>query len=338
MKITHKMTMADKLREVLWVKKWKQKELAAKLGVSEKTVSFWVNGKKQPTGYRFDEINKMYSDVTGDEVGKNVSEIIRDYQAGDGLDESEKVFTIDEKIYYEAKCLVLAKEKDNHRYVYLYPSVGGEKDGWYKVGGRSLLFYKNLLASRLGREAKIRDDTDKVHRFYNGIASVRWGDKLMIEAEGLGYKASRIEYDVIVIDLKRDYSDAEIKTMMGVIRAERDRVKKMVRPKANYPEIMMAMNKLIQVLPSKVKKLDKSYREVWGKELLEPMTEMLKIYFRFANGRMEKRDAKLEILERTDDLMAMIYMMDESGMLDITARTRLGENVIAIRKEVEERL
>ena len=221
MKITHKMTMADKLREVLWVKKWKQKELAAKLGVSEKTVSFWVNGKKQPTGYRFDEINKMYSDVTGDEVGKNVSEIIRDYQAGDGLDESEKVFTIDEKIYYEAKCLVLAKEKDNHRYVYLYPSVGGEKDGWYKVGGRSLLFYKNLLASRLGREAKIRDDTDKVHRFYNGIASVRWGDKLMIEAEGLGYKASRIEYDVIVIDLKRDYSDAEIKTMMGVITAER---------------------------------------------------------------------------------------------------------------------
>ena len=141
-----------------------------------------------------------------------------------------------------------------------------------------------------------------------------------------------------MIDLKKEHSDAEIKTMINVVRAERDRVKKMVRPKANYPEIMMAMNKLIQVLPSKVKKLDRSYREVLGKELLEPMTEMVKIYFRFANGKMEKRDAKLEMLERTDDLMAMIYMMDESGMLDITARTKIGENVVAIRKEIEERL
>lgn len=338
MKITHKMTVADKLREILWVKKWKQKEIAARLGVSEKTVSFWVNDKKRPTGARLEEINRLYAETLNDEAGRDVSEVIQNYQARDGLDESEKVFNIDQKVYYEAKCFVLAKEKDNRRYVYLYPSIGGEKDGWYKVGGKSLLFYKNLLASRLGREAKIRDDTDKMHKFHGGIASVRWGDKLMIEAEGLGYVARKIEYDVIVIDLKKEYADVEIKTMIDAVRAERDRVKKMVRPKANYPEIMMAMNKLIQVLPSKVKKLDKSYREILGKELLEPMTEMVKIYFRFANGRMEKRDAKLEMLERTDDLMAMVHVMDESGMLDITARTKLGENVIVIRKEIEERL
>ena len=338
MKITHRMTASDKLREIIRVKKWKQKELAKQFGVSEKTVSFWINDKKRPSEGHLNEIDKMHDDLMNHEVPARLRDVVQDYQARDGLDETEKTFTVDEKTYYEGKCYVLAREKDNSRYVYLYPSTSKEADGWYKVGGRSLLFYKNLLAPRLGREAKVRDDTDKVHRFNKGITSVRWGERLMAEAEGLGYRASRTQHGIIVIDLMRDYSEAEIKAMAEVVRLERDKVKKMVKPKANYPNIMVVMNKLIQVLPSKVKKLDASYRGVWGKELLEPMTEMIKIYFRFANGRMEKRDAKIEMLERTDDLMAMIYMMDECGMLDVTARTRLGENVVEIRREIEESL
>lgn len=48
MKISHKMTITDKLKEILKVKKLRQKDLAGKLNVSEKTMSFWLNGKKLP--------------------------------------------------------------------------------------------------------------------------------------------------------------------------------------------------------------------------------------------------------------------------------------------------
>ena len=44
MKITYKMTVQDKLREILRVTKLKQKDLAGKFSVSSKTISFWVNG------------------------------------------------------------------------------------------------------------------------------------------------------------------------------------------------------------------------------------------------------------------------------------------------------
>ena len=57
-----------------------------------------------------------------------------------------------------------------------------------------------------------------------------------------------------------------------------------------------------------------------------------------ANGRMEKRDAKLEMLERADDIAAMIYMMDEAQMLNVTVRTAMGENVVKIRRAIEEAL
>lgn len=160
----------------------------------------------------------------------------------------------------------------------------------------------------------------------------------MEEAKTFGYTAEKLQYGVIVIGLDKEFTDAEIHSMNEAVKAEKRRVQKMVKPKNNYPELMVAMNKLIQVLPSKVKKLDASYREVWGQELLQPMIEMTKIYFRFANGRMTKRDTKLEMLERVDDLMAMIYMMDECSMLNITVRTRLGENTVEIRKQIEENL
>lgn len=332
------MTVTDKLREILRVTGWKQKDLAGKFEVSPKTISFWMNGKMRPSNEKEKMIMELYDEVTDNTNVSDVERVIQDYQAKEGFDEFDKTFNPNQKNYYDAKCFVLAKEKDNNSHIFLYPSSYNKDDGWYKVGGRSLLFYKNLLASRLGREAKIRDDDDKAHRFRSGIASVRWGDKLMEEAKTFGYTAEKLQYGVIVIGLDKEFTDAEIHSMNEAVKAEKRRVQKMVKPKNNYPELMVAMNKLIQVLPSKVKKLDASYREVWGQELLQPMIEMTKIYFRFANGRMTKRDTKLEMLERVDDLMAMIYMMDECSMLNITVRTRLGENTVEIRKQIEENL
>lgn len=337
--IKHKMTYSDKLRVILDVKKWKQKDLVGKLGASEKTISIWINGKKRPSSQNEKKIDDLYRNITNTfNVDSSFYGVVQDYQSKVEINEEEKVFTDTERNYYDAKSYVKKMEKNNVRYVYLFPSISKVEDAWYKVGGNSLLLYKSVLAPRLSREAKLRDDTDRIHRFNTGIVSVKWGNKLMAEAEELGYKANRIEHGIIVIDLMKDYSETEMHTMRNRIREERGRVKKMVRPKHNYPEIMMAMNDLVRVLPSKIKKLDNSYRGIMSEELLEPMAELLKIYFRFANGRMEKRDAKLEMLERVDDLAAMIYLMDECQMLNITARTALGENVVKIRNTIEKML
>lgn len=337
MKITHKMTITDKLREILRVKKWRQKDLAGKLGVSEKTMSFWLNEKKRPSGESETKIDELYAKLYYSPISK-MQEVIQGAQSKGEIDETEKSFSEREKSYYDGKCYVKEMEKENRRYIYVYPSLGKVEDEWYKVGGKSLLFYKTILAPRLEREAKLRDDSDKVYRFNGGIVSIKWGNRLKMEVRELGHKAERIQYGIIVIDLGKEYTDTEIHKMKAVVKDERSKTKKMIKPKENYPSIIMAINDLAKVLPSKIKKLDKDYKRILGDELLEPMTEILKIYFRLANGRMEKRDAKLEMLERTDDLAAMIYLMDEAQMLNVTARTTMGENVVKIRNAIEETL
>lgn len=339
MKISHKMTIIDKLKEILRVKKWKQKDLAGKLNVSEKTMSFWLNGKKLPGLENTNKIEELYSGLYDNNFLRDeVDYAIQDFQSKVELSEEEKTFSITERVYYDAKSYVMKMEGTNCRYIYLFPSIGKVPDAWYKVGGRSLLFYKMILAPRLGREARIRDDTDKVYRFNHGIVSVKWGDKLISEAVGLGYKAERVKFGIIVVDFLKEFTETEIRSMAESIKEERLRLKKMIKPKVNYPDIIIAVNDLVRVLPSKIKKLDKDYKTILGNELLEPAVEILKIYFRMANGRMERRDAKLEMLERVDDIMAMIYLMDECRMLNVTARTMMGENVVRIRNAIEKSL
>ena len=121
-------------------------------------------------------------------------------------------------------------------------------------------------------------------------------------------------------------------------KKEREVVKVITKPKYNFPDVEMTINDLARVLPSKIKKLDGAYRQLFGTELFGALIDIQKLYFRMANGHLEKSVAKLRMLEKVDDLIAMIRLIDEGGFLSLTARTRLGENVINIQKEIEKNL
>ena len=333
------MELAGKLKEILRLKKWNQMELAGKLEVSEKTMSFWINGKKQPAAKNIAKIDKLYEEITGlSAITDDVRREIMDVQARVEVDEERKRNELTETEYFEAKQLVMAREYKNNTRIYLFPSLGGEKDCWYKVGGRSLLLYKYVLAPRLGRSVKVRDDTDKVYVFNHGIGSVRWGTRLIEEARALGYVASRMEHGIIVVELGKTYSVSEIHRMEAKEKDEQEILKRILKPKNNLPDLEVAINRLAQVLPSKVKKMDGAYRAVYGNGMLSILVDLQKTYFRFANGRLDKETAKNRMLGCTDDLTAIIRLIDEGRLINATARTRLGGNVVEITKEIEKGL
>ena len=190
----------------------------------------------------------------------------------------------------------------------------------------------------MGRDVKTREDTDKLQRFKYGIASGRWGFIFIEDARALGYRVERMEYGMIMVDLGKIYSPKEIREMEKRAKKEREVVKVITNPKYNFPDVEMTINDLARVLPSKIKKLDGAYRQLFGTELFGALIDIQKLYFRMANGHLEKSVDKLRMLEKVDDLIAMIRLIDEGGFLSLTARTRLGENVINIQKEIEKNL
>ena len=322
------MKANEKLNAILRQTGWTQVELAGNFGVTPKSVSFWLSGKKSPSTVNLKKIDELYHR----EVFIPLENKAKALEAKLRADEHERANTASEDQYFRSKLLVMDLERKNNSHIYLFLSQGEQHDEWYKIGGRSLLFYKNYLAPRLGREVKIRDDNDKDHRFRHGIGSVRWGNRLISGAEELNLKAYKIEYGIIVVELGKKYTPSEIREMEEKAKAEREAVRTMTRPALNFPELEVAISKLAQYLPSKIRKMDQVYRQVFGPELYSPLIVLQKTYIKLANGRIEQSVAKEKMLEAVDDFIAIIRLIDEGGLLELTARTRLGENIIAIKE------
>ena len=330
------MTVVDKLKEILKLTKGTQKELAGKLGVTPKTMSFWLNHKKRPSVAHERKITELYRKVV--DVAREKSTEMREMkaeQARQATGEERKNNNLNEKEYYEGKAFAMAKDKDNNSKIYLFPGLGGKEDEWYMALGRSMLLYKIVLAPRLGRKSRVLKDTDDELVQDGGVVSVKWGEELIAGAKKLGYEARRTEFNIIVVDLGREYTKKEIGQMRSTVNAERNRVKTIIKPKQVYPNIIYAINELAGTLPSKIRKLHHSIRECYGQAMTEPVLQMVKTYYQMANGRIEKRDAKIKILKETDNFAGILHMLDEAGMLDVTARMRMGQNLVKIREAVD---
>lgn len=351
----------ERLRGIMRSNKLSQEVMANKIGVSQKTISYWLTGKARPTakksikiaeicdrhekgnkkskgnekGIKIQKGNEKGNDDLTDRVLKG---ILLEAQAGKELDEEDKQNTERYRQYYNAKVIALTLEDKNRSRLILFPSVSGMDDEWYKMGGQSALFYKYVVGPRLKKKPIIRKDTDIRHRFKHGIVTVHWGKKFISDVATIGLKAKRIDYGIIIVEMEREYTANEIMEMHKIERESADKVKKMIMPVNNYPDMYALMRQLVQILLPKIKKMDSVYREIFGTAMLDALMKLIKTYFRMANGRMNTEVAREEMLGRVDDMTGLLAIMDEGQLLDLVTRTRVGETLVEIKMAVLRRL
>ena len=330
------MSYIDKLNFIQAITKGTQKELAAKLNVTPKTISEWLHSRKVPSVANEKNITKLYRNtLTIAEQKSEATKKLHEFES--------KVFAIakpkndlTEKEYYKAKAYAIFLDKTNNSKIYLFPGLGGEPDEWYMALGHSMIFYKIIIAPRLGRKAHILKDSDDEYVQKEGVVSVKWGNTIIEDTKQLGYSATKIKFNIIAIDLGKEYTEKEIGQMRSAVIAEKNKVKTIIKPKQVYPKIINAINTLAGTLPSKIRKLHPSVRNYYAGKLNDPIVEMIELYYHMANGHIEKRDAKQGMLEATDKFAAILHLMDEGGQLTITARMRMGQSLVKIIESIEE--
>ena len=57
-----------------------------------------------------------------------------------------------------------------------------------------------------------------------------------------------------------------------------------------------------------------------------------------ANGRMPVQEAHGELLRQIDNMTALIVIIDENQLIDLTTRTRIGEILVDIKLTIKRRL
>ena len=258
--------------------------------------------------------------------------------AGREMDEGDKNATKEYRDYYNGKVLTIALEDNNKSRIIAFPSVGERGKEWYKLGGNSALFYKYYIAPRLKRNPTFRNDSDLRHRFKYGIITVHWGEHLINALRELKYEVKVIDYDIIVCELGREFTEREIDEMRKREKADQEKVKRMITPKYNYPDIYGHLCALARELPPKVKKMDAAYRETIGNDTLRILMKLFRDYFKITNGRMPMEGSAQILLAHVDELAAMLAIIDENKLLDMAMRIRMGTTLVDLKNSIHRRL
>ena len=353
----------SRLRLIMRSSGWTQVEVAEKIGVTQKTFSFWMHKKARPSLNRvlvIEELCNKYEQ--GKEKGKKGKEQSKDgnikgkeskddefttkilkgilLEAGSGkeFDERDKIEKDKHREYYNGKVIALSLEEKNRSRLILYPSLSGTKDEWYKMGGQSALFYKYIVGPRLKKKPVIRKDNDLKHRFKHGIVSVHWGEKFMNDVKTIGLDAKKIDYGIIVVEMEREYTANEILEMRKREQVDAEKVKKIIMPKKNFPDIYGLIRQLAQILPPKIKKMDGVYREAFGMGMLKDVASLTKIYFKMANGRISEELAREKMFLEIDNITAVLAIADENQLFDLVTRTKIGETLVDLKVVIKKRL
>lgn len=266
------------------------------------------------------------------------SEVLRDIIQTEGVN---KQFTEEDKTnsekyrkYYDAKIVVMKLEQVNDSKLILFPSLNeGNQQEWYKMGGNSALFYKNVIGPRMGRKnIKIRKDNDMNHRFNGGVVSVHWKQKFVENMIRLGYERfEENELGILFFDLETKFSKNEIEGFRWREKQDKEKLNQMIVPKNEYPALYGLFLQLAKLLPPKIKRLHPAYREMFQNEFICNLMAISKNYIKMANDEIANDAALVNIVDAADNLLALLAIIAENGLFGVAECAKIGEILTDIK-------
>lgn len=253
------------------------------------------------------------------------------------LDELEVALHQRQRIIKEQ---VMNFEVDNRQYLLLYTST----DGYYKMAGRSVLFYTARIVPRLGRRVTVRPDTDHYHPSGEGIVSIKNLARLAEQLSQLGIlpDPERSTSELYFYKFPYRLSDAQIATLRDKNEIVRQRLNQNLRPIGPIPELhyqlMMAFELSFNILRST---RGSAERELITEGLIRPLQAMLAAYNSYVGARPDFEfyylpptptcwAQPMPTSPRAQILLSLIYhscyLHDQAGFLDqvrVMHRTRL---------------
>lgn len=262
---------------------------------------------------------------------EDMRDIVKEESANKQFTEEDKLHNERYRRYYDAKIVAMKLEQVNNSKLILFPSVTeGEQEEWYKMGGNSALFYKNVIGPRMGRKnIKIRQDNDMNHRFSGGITSVHWKRKFIENMVKLGYeKFEENELGMLFFDLETKFTKNEIEGFREREKKDKDRINQMIVPKNLYPDLYGLFLQLAKLLPPKIKRMHPAYREMFQGEFIVNLMAISKNYTKMANGEIAKTSALGGITEAADNLLALLAIIAENGLFGVAECAKIGEIIM----------
>ena len=269
-----------------------------------------------------------------------IIELIFDYvqREGMGTMNEQSKQTLEKAKYEELKAVVKKLEEKNYSRLIVFRS--GSKD-WYKMGGNSVLIYKNQIVPHLKMKANIQPDTDFTKTlFEDGVVSFRGTESLQERLQKIE-KLKRVtkKNDVVVFDLTFVTTIEQMEQYREELRDEKERACAIL--KANIvlaPEVYGKLKYIQKRIFETVRKMTVYERSYNGMVMAEYSRLMTKNYMMMNNNMISEKEGWSEILRLTNLLIMEVTFVTELNVLRSDVGANIGAELIDVRKASEKAL
>lgn len=262
---------------------------------------------------------------------EEIDEIMVKREAGEQLNKKE----VNElrKKFQKMKRFALEKEKTNNQQVIFVPCIMDDK-GFYKAYNISALYYGYRVADRVGRKAQVRPDTDSYSKALHTVSLANM-PKFIEEFKRIANVDLEITDDGIhIFTLREPLSEDEIGMLRRTEQMRRDTLHGVLRPAAMDPKTFNEIMTLVRQVAPKVKKLDRQNYYLYGEEMQKSLQKILKIYYNFADGIIDRKEAGLELLEEINTLLSCLGVLAELDIWGLETSSVVGANVANLKRIV----
>ena len=206
--------------------------------------------------------------------------------------------------YAKRKAEIMEREKNNDRLIMFFHSNGR----WWKIAGKSVLYYSRILAPRLRRQVNVIPDDD----YYGlpskeGVVNIGDIDELFAEAKKLKYRVKGARHaEFRAIELGKKVTPEELNEMLQEEDRYWELTEKMVQPAVVWPGIKAHLTELTRTGREMTRKLDASLQRVLGDPMMRVIIEMNLVHARAVRKRMEPMEALVAIGDNLEELEAYL--------------------------------
>ena len=240
--------------------------------------------------------------------------------------------------YEELKQAIKKLEEKNYSRLIVFRSGG--KD-WYKMGGNSLLIYKNQIVPHLKMKANVQPDTDYTKTiFADGIISFRGVESLTERLQKIEkLKHITRKSDVVVFDLNFVTTIEQMEQYREELRDEKERAVAILKTNIVLsPEVYGKLKYIQKRIFETVRKMTVYERSYNGMVMAEYSRLMTKNYMMMNNNMISEKEGWSEILRLTNLLIMEVTFVTELNVLRSDVGANIGAELIDVRKASEKAL
>ena len=231
-------------------------------------------------------------------------------------------------------------ERGNNSKLIIFPSFSRKSDEltWYKMGNFSADYYSFRVMTRIGKVPRPPVvDTDRFAKM-RAVVSVRDIEKLVESIMKL-QEFDRFEVTedgIYVLYMKRPLSDDEVGALRRTVEERHVMLHNVLKPRKANADVYQAVLMINRQMLPRVANLESGYSRTVGDAMGRALHRLFSRYFDYADGRLDVKTTRDEMLAEINILLTGLGMLDEINAMGFDALVSIGENVVALKNLIGE--